>query len=204
MAQKGSILKKCAAFLGQIFQDYASTRSLQERFPEYQFGKGTYAGKLAVLAWGEGATLSIGNYCSIADGVTIFLGGEHRTDWVTTYPFSALWDGARHIAGHPATKGNVTIGSDVWLGQSSVVLSGVTIGHGAVIAAYAVVTKDVPPYAIAAGNPARIIKYRFRSEEIESLLRIAWWNWPEEEIRKSLSDLLSEQIGQFIRKHTRS
>ncbi|MBM4263023.1 MAG: CatB-related O-acetyltransferase [Deltaproteobacteria bacterium] len=201
MAKNTSIKKKIAGLLEHVLKEDVSTRALQERFPEYEFGRGSYAGDLEVLSWGEGATLRVGNFCSIADGVTILLGGEHRTDWVTSYPFSVLWDKARHIVGHPATKGDVTIGSDVWLGRKCLILSGVTVGHGAAVAAHAVVTKDVPPFAIVGGNPARVIKYRFTPEEIAGLLKIAWWNWPDEEIRKSLPFLLSNQIGEFIRKH---
>lgn len=202
MAKSSSLKKKIAARLGQIFKEQLSTtEDLRARYPEHQFGRGTYSGDLQVMSWGEGAKLSIGNFCSIADGVTILLGGEHRTDWVTTYPFNVLWDEARHLRGHPATKGDVKIGSDVWLARNCLILSGVTIGHGAAVAAHAVVTKNVPPYAIVGGNPARIIKYRFEPAIVESLLKIAWWDWPEEKIRQNLPSLLSDQIGEFVRQH---
>src|SRR5664279_6545856 len=87
-------------------------KSLHERFPHYQIGASSY-GDLTVLDWGEGFTLSIGAYTSIGSGVTVFLGGEHRTDWVTTFPFSVFWNAGREIKGHPRSKGNVVIGNDV-------------------------------------------------------------------------------------------
>lgn len=173
--------------------------SLQERYPQYKIGTGSYARDLEVLSWGEGATLTMGSYCSIAEGVKIFLGGEHRMDWVTTYPFSYLWDEAKHIPGHPRTKGDVTIGSDVWIGADAVISSGVSIGHGAVVAARAVVTKDVPHYAVVAGNPATIIKYRFNEETIKALLEIAWWDWDRDRISANIEHLLSDRIDEFIR-----
>ncbi|HEX5127349.1 MAG TPA: CatB-related O-acetyltransferase, partial [Rhodocyclaceae bacterium] len=134
-------------------------KTLQQRYPQYSIGRGTYGDDLLVRNWNEGTTLRIGNYCSIAAGVKIYLGGEHRTDWVTTYPFSALWPEAAHIEGHPRSKGDVTIGNDVWIGTEAMILSGVTIGDGAVIGARAVVSRDVPPYAIVAGNPASVVRY---------------------------------------------
>lgn len=179
-----------------------AAQTLQERFQQYEVGKGSYAGDLKVLSWGEGASLSIGNYCSIADGVTILLGGEHRTDWVTTFPFNVLWDEAKHIGGHPKTKGDVSIGSDVWLGRECLIASGVEIGHGAVVGARAVVTKKVPPYAIVAGNPAAVIRYRFDACVIDALLRIEWWNWSDDKIKESIPLLLSGRVSEFIEKHS--
>src|SRR5690242_17207650 len=121
------------------------------RYPQYDIGPGTYSvpGYFSVLDWHQGSTLKIGAYCSIAYGVKILLGGEHHTDWVTTYPFSELWAEGRPIPGHPTTRGDVIIGIDVWIGLNALITSGVTIGDGAVIAAHAVVSSDVPPYTIA-------------------------------------------------------
>lgn len=163
----------------------------------FHMGEGSY-GSPTVLSWGEGTIGRVGKYSSIASGVIIMLGGEHRTDWVTTYPFSALWPEAAHIQGHPKTKGNVFIGHDVWIGHDAFILSGVTIGSGAVVAAKSVVTKDVPPYAIVGGNPAKIIRYRFDNETILKLLSIAWWDWPREEISHAIPYLLSDNIQNFI------
>ncbi|MEI5663888.1 CatB-related O-acetyltransferase [Bosea sp. CCNWLW174] len=145
----------------------------------------------------SGAKLTIGRYCSIADGIEIMLGGNHRTEWATTYPFpamSGLWPDAAGLARADVSRGDVVIGSDVWLGSQALILSGVGIGHGAVVAARAVVTRDVPPYAIVAGNPARIVRYRMSEERIAALLRSSWWLLPEAEIKRLIPTLLSERI----------
>jgi len=166
----------------------------------YVFGEYTY-GKPKILDWGEGAHLTVGKFCSIAENVHIFLGGNHRTDWITTYPFSALIDEfpeAKHIKGHPATKGDVTIGNDVWIGYGAVILSGITIGDGAVIGAFSVVTKNVYPYEIVAGNPAKVIKKRFNDEAISYLLEIAWWNWPINKISSEVNFLCNDEVLEFI------
>ena len=171
---------------------------LSQRYPRYQIDRDTY-GWPRVVDSGEGATLKIGAFCSIAKGVAIFLGGEHHTEWVTTFPFPALWRAARQIQGHPKTKGDIIIGNDVWIGQDALILSGVTIGDGAVIAARAVVTKNIEPYSIVAGNPARLIRKRFPEETIARLLGVAWWTWPTEEIEQALPLLLSNDIEAFLR-----
>jgi acetyltransferase-like isoleucine patch superfamily enzyme len=174
-----------------------NSKFLQNQFPEYKIGKWSY-GRPKILSWKEGATLEIGSFCSFATEVKIFLGGEHRVDWVTTYPFNVLWETAKAFKGHPATKGNVIIGNDVWVGDGAVILSGVNIGDGAVIGARSVVTKDVPAYGIVAGNPARLIKKRFNEEVIQQLLQIAWWNWDDEKIRRFMPLLLNNDISNFI------
>lgn len=171
--------------------------SLQERYPQYQIGKWTY-GNPMIRSWGEGATLRIGAFCSIAEGVKIFLGGEHRVEWVTTFPFSVLWEAARHIKGHPKTKGDVNIGNDVWLGADSVILSGVTIGDGSVVGARSVITNDITPYTIVAGNPARMVRKRFDDQIIDRLLRVKWWEWEDSKIEKALPLLLDANLRTFL------
>jgi len=121
---------------------------------------------------GEEEGLIIGKYCSIAANVTIMLGGNHRYDWITTYPFSVIWPAYSYIKGHPKSKGFVVIGNDVWIGRNAMIMSGVHIGDGAVVGAGSIITKDVPPYAIVAGNPAKVVRYRFNEDQIERLLRI--------------------------------
>lgn len=177
----------------------AFTRDVR-KLRRFEIGEWTY-GTPRVRDWGEGATLKIGKYCSIAAEVQIFLGGEHRTDWVTTYPFSVSWDEARGVFGHPATRGDVEIGNDVWIGNGARILSGVKIGDGAVVGTRAVVARDVAPYAIVAGNPARQIRLRFSEPLVEELQKIAWWNWPREEVVESLPLMLSADVEAFVERH---
>ena len=163
------------------------TKFLQ-RYPNYSVGDGTY-GIPAVRDWNEGSTLKIGSYCSIGGNVSIFLGGHHRTDWVSQYPFPAYWSAVKHIKDFGGTNGDVVIGSDVWLCENVVILSGVSIGHGAVVANSAVVTKDVQPYEIVGGNPAKHIRYRFDEKTRAQLLASQWWDWPVDEVL-SISEML--------------
>jgi len=149
----------------------------------------------------SGFALTIGRYCSIADNVEILLGGNHRVDWATTYPFSglrALWPAAPRTQEYHGSGGDVTIGNDVWLGSGALILSGVTIGHGAVVAARAVVTKDVPPYAIVGGNTAGVIRYRFDEATIAALLDAAWWDLPPEDVSRLIPLLQSARTGELV------
>lgn len=146
-----------------------------------------------VYSWGDETKLHIGKYCSIAEGVVIVLGGEHRMDWVTTFPFSAVsrdWPSAKSIKGHPATKGDVIIGNDVWIGHGALVLSGVTIGDGVVIGAGSVVTKNVEDYAVVAGNPAKFVKFRFDEATRTGLKKLSWWNWSDEKVAMNVEKLM--------------
>jgi acetyltransferase-like isoleucine patch superfamily enzyme len=170
---------------------------LANRYPEHQVGTGSY-GEVEVLTFGEATTLEIGAYCSFASGVQIMLGGGHRMDWVTTYPFTALDERFSTIPGHPISKGDVRIGHDVWVGREALILSGVTIGSGAVIGARAVVSRDVAPYTIVAGNPAGPVRSRFAPDIVAKLLAIAWWDWPDERIDAAVPYLLSPDIKRFI------
>jgi acetyltransferase-like isoleucine patch superfamily enzyme len=150
---------------------------------------------------GFGALFICGNYCCFADEVMIFLGGDHRADWVTTFPFPAFasqWPSAAGIGGFARAKGDVVIGNDVWVGSRATIASAVTIGSGAIVAAASVVTKDVPPYAIVGGNPARVLKYRFDEKIVVDLLDIAWWHWPKSRIEKHMRTLLAGDLPGFI------
>jgi acetyltransferase-like isoleucine patch superfamily enzyme len=146
-------------------------------------GEFTY-GRPIVLQWDKHTRLKIGKFCSIGANVQIYLGGEHHTEWITTYPFDVLMGEAE-----TPSKGNVTIGNDVWLGNNVTILSGVTIGDGAVIAAGSVVTKDVHQCEMVAGNPARqkkILWQKFGAVEME------WWDWPLEKIAEAVPYLMSD------------
>ncbi len=163
-------------------------------------GKHTYG---SPLIWHDhsNAQLYIGNFCSISENVKILLGGNHRTDWVTTYPFGHAYP---HIfnkfngIGHPRSKGDVIIGNDVWIGEGAKIMSGVIIGDGAVVANNSHVVKNIEPYSIVGGNPAKFIKYRFTPEQIEKLLKIQWWNWDDEKINEFTPLLCNSDIDKFI------
>jgi len=124
--------------------------------------------------------LVIGRFCQIADGVRfITASANHRHDGISTYPFAVF--GGGHVAGRPSMPGpgpDTLIGNDVWIGREAMVMPGVRIGDGAIVAARAVVTRDVPAYAIVAGNPARVVRMRHEAATIARLVAIAWWNWP--------------------------
>lgn len=185
--------------LKRLFRGYSrkGAGNLSVQFPDHTIGAGSYGG-LSVLEFGEGTHLKVGNYCSFAAGVQVMLGGGHRTDWVTTYPFSAIDSRFTRFTGHPVSKGDVVIGNDVWIGREAIIMSGISIGDGAVIAARSVVTKDVAPYEIVGGNPARPLRFRFSPEAISRLLNVRWWDWADQRIAAAMPHLLSDEIEKFL------
>jgi acetyltransferase-like isoleucine patch superfamily enzyme len=160
-------------------------------------GHDTY-GEPRIIGEGKLARLELGSFCSISDEVVILLDAEHRPDWVTTYPFNVRWPECAAFTGHPHTKGNVLIGHDVWIGYGATILSGVTIGTGAVIGARALIARDVPPYAIVAGNPARVLRLRFAPATVHRLLKSKWWDLPRERLLSLMPLLLSNRIDEFL------
>ncbi len=147
--------------------------------------------------------LSIGKFCSLACGVKfLFTSGKHRTHSLSTYPFPLFFDEwgleISDVANAWENKGETVIGNDVWIGYEAAIMSGVTIGDGAIIGARALVTKDVPPYAIVGGVPAQQIKWRFDQEKIAALRKLQWWDWPYERIQKNLSAIMNNQIEQIL------
>ena len=143
--------------------------------------------------------LIIGKFCSIACGAKfIFNSANHSLSSLSSYPFPIFfeeWDSdIKDITKAWDNKGDIVIGNDVWIGYEAVILAGVTIGDGAVIGAHAVVTRDIPPYTIVGGVPARPIRKRFSEEITDSLLKIKWWDWPKERIREHISDIQSGNI----------
>ncbi|MFG0800834.1 CatB-related O-acetyltransferase [Leclercia sp. GLN_9] len=146
------------------------------------------------------AHLEIGKFCSLASGINIIL-GNHNINTATTYPFTSLkkyWPGAirDNISDHH-TNGDIIIGNDVWIGSNATIMSGVTIGDGAVVAANSVVTKNVEPYSIVGGSPAKLLRMRHSSNTIDALLKIKWWDWSDDIIDERIKYLLSD-IDDFI------
>ncbi|HEX9173406.1 MAG TPA: Vat family streptogramin A O-acetyltransferase [Telluria sp.] len=137
-----------------------------------------------------GDRLRIGKFCAIARGVKFIMNGaNHQMDGISTYPFFIFgngWESAQPAAGELPYKGDTVIGNDVWIGYDALIMPGVTIGDGAIIAARSVVTADVPPYTLVGGNPARVVRARFDAECVRRLLAIAWWNRPADWISKHL------------------
>ena len=165
-----------------------TTIALNEFFADsVTVGKYTYGG-LRVINYNENERLRIGSYCSIAQEVTFILNADHRTDTISTFPFKVKVLG-ESLEG--TSKGDIIVADDVWIGYRATILSGVHIGQGAVIAAGAVVTKDVPPYAIVGGVPAMVIKYRFPEEMVGELMRIDYSKLTEEMVREHIEDLYS-------------
>lgn len=158
-------------------------------------GRFTYGAENILAHFPGGAEIKIGQFCSIARNINIVLGGNHRVDWITTYPFGTIFKedlGDFDLEGHPSTKGNVEIGNDVWIGIGSKIMSGVKIGDGAVIAAFSNVIKNVEPYEIVGGNPAQNIKFRFNEDIIKLLLKLKWWDLSLEKIKEIQKVLCSE------------
>ena len=139
-----------------------------------------------------GDRLIIGKFCMIASGVTFIMNGaNHLTDAISTYPFAIFgegWEDAMRGKSYP-TKGDTEVGNDVWIGYQAVIMPGVKIGDGAIIASNATVVKDVAPYSVVGGNPAKEIKKRFSEEQIARLLDLKWWDWSREKITRNVEML---------------
>lgn len=162
----------------------------RRRIPKgVEAGAGTYFGGPPKILWDKyGSKLILGSYTYVSANVTIFLGGHHRTDSVAISRRRSY------------SKGDVVIGSDCWIGNGAVILDGVTIGDGAVVGAFSVVAKDVHPYSVVAGNPARTLRLRFSPEQIDRLLEIRWWDWPPEKIRRFKKLIAGTDADEFIRR----
>lgn len=151
------------------------------------------------------ARLRIGRFCALAHGATFIMSdANHVLTGASTFPFPILggvWAEAMPLAAMPfPDRGDTVVGHDVWLGYDSLILPGVTIGHGAIIAARAVVSRDVPPYAVVAGNPARIVRRRFAPDDVARLLALAWWDWPVETLAPAIPALVSGDLDELERR----
>ncbi len=170
--------------------------------PYVSIGRHTYGVRQGTIVGPSvESPVKIGHFCSIAPGVAILCHVGHPTDLPSTFPFRSRLFGRKHSIGASAdsvTRGSVSIGDDVWVGQGAIILSGVTIGIGAVIGAGAVVTKNIPPYAIAAGNPAEIIRMRFEDDLIAQLMETAWWELPDSSLLRLEQVLYQPDIKRFV------
>lgn len=148
-----------------------------------------------------GDRLIIGKFCMIASGVEFIMNGaNHLYNAISSYPFAVFgngWEHAMEGKSYPY-KGDTVVGNDVWLGYKSTILAGVKIGDGAIVGTGALVTKDVPPYAIVGGNPARILRYRFTEEQIVRLLELRWWDWPAERITAAVHLLTGNDVAALL------
>lgn len=156
-----------------------------------------------VAVQGSQRRVVIGKFCSLADGLRFYLDVDHRTDWVTTFPFSEFsalphFESGATVVGHPKSNGDIVLGNDVWAGTNASFVSGVNVGDGAVIAAHAHVVADVPPYAIVGGNPARVLRLRFSAEDIAELLQLKWWDLPAQQIGPLIEKLCAPDIKAAI------
>lgn len=145
-----------------------------------------------------GDKLIIGKFCALATGVKFIMNGaNHQMSGFSTYPFNIFGSGWERVTPKPEElpfKGDTVIGNDVWIGYEAVIMPGVKIGDGAIIAAKSVVVKDVPPYTIVGGNPASLLRQRFPDKIIDALLEIAWWNWDIEKITRNLEKIVGADI----------
>ncbi len=168
--------------------NYTTIRAIYGNMDKVHIGRYTY-GEIYVSSPNTEYELWVGDFCSIAGDVKFLLGADHAVDRISTYPFRSmiLNNGIDAIS-----KGNIVVGDDVWIGEGAIILSNVNIGQGAVVSAGAVVTRDVPPYAIVGGIPAKVIKYRFRQEIIDRLMRIDYKNLTIEKIEILVNKLSTE------------
>ena len=177
---------------------HALRRWLIDYVVDHGFEIGDFSfGSPEVRYYHDGSRLIVGKFCSIAESSTFLLGGAHRTDFASTFPFGEMTR-VKGPSDRPRSRGDIVVGHDVWVAANATVLSGVTIGHGAAVGAGSVVIEDVPPYAVMFGNPARLVSRRFSDEIVAELLELRWWDLDEQQIRTLRPQLESTDIEAFI------
>ena len=148
--------------------------------------------------------LIIGKFCAIATGVKFIMNGaNHKIDGISTYPFPIFgqgWEGEMQQLINLPSRGDTVIGNDVWIGYEAMIMPGVNVGDGSIIAAKSVVVKDVPPYTLVGGNPAQVIRQRFSDADIAKLLELSWWDWEIEQITEAIPLIMSNQIDALYAK----
>lgn len=164
-----------------------------------QVGRGTYGSPTYYTFNGDSTSVHIGSFCSIGPEVTFILGGNHPTDRVTTFPIRERYALEPVANGFPSSRGDIRIEDDVWIGFGATVLSGVTIGHGAVIGAMSLVTRDIPAFAIAVGNPAKVVRYRLDNETQDAVMKTRWWESPTSNIIANVKELNDEPASESLR-----
>ncbi|TJV17705.1 MAG: CatB-related O-acetyltransferase [Mesorhizobium sp.] len=166
--------------------------------PGVEIGRHTYGlTKESFFVPHRNVPVRIGSFCSVGPGVLFICAAGHRLDTATTYPIQFV-DGKIHNAPGTTGKGPITVGHDVWIGARCIILAGVTIGNGAVIGAGSIITRDIAPYAIAVGNPARTIRYRFEPEVIDRLQSLKWWDWRDDLIGERVEFLTAMGVERFL------
>jgi acetyltransferase-like isoleucine patch superfamily enzyme len=180
-------LRRAIARLGSCFSHTALPDAVEVGRHTYGYDEHTFP------MFTEGARIVVGGFCSFSPEVRVLGGGEHARGRASTFPFNArMFDREGRNAPDAIDKGPTVIGNDVWIGLGALILPGVTIGDGAIVGAGAIVTQSIPPYAVAVGNPATVVHYRFSSEICERLLAVRWWDWDDATIRERADWFMSD------------
>ncbi|RTY91104.1 CatB-related O-acetyltransferase [Flavobacterium sp. RSP46] len=192
-----SILLKIYFFFDSLFKtkyNPSNDQMVKLSGKDIFIGKYTYGFESTqIYSWGEDIDIKIGRFSSIGAGLKLFCGGNHSTSFVSSYPFGSVYPNFLKVVFDKSivfSNGDIKIGNDVWIGRDVTVMSGISIGDGSVIAANSHVVKNVEPYSIYGGNPAKFIRYKFSEEIIEMLLKLQWWNYEDDIIEKIYPILL--------------
>ena len=212
---KSNPTKYCVTWLnrvhGYIYRRYIYPKLFGRLFPNFkpiiEIGRHTYGITERTIFYApalQKSYVKVGNFCSIAPGVRMLIHGEHRTNLATTFPLRTLlypsmgMKGVVGCSNLDAFSDPIEIGHDVWIGQNALILSGVNIGTGAIVAAGSIVTKNVLPYAIVAGNPAKLVRFRFSEDTIRKFLNSQWWDLEDDDILKLEPYFYSEDVDKFL------